>query len=308
MNRIYALLDKRLRPLIPPRIKAHYRPVSPATHDLLLEAESEFSGKPIDALSSIDDLLYGRLREFRSTIIPWIETVFNLEGRGVLEIGAGTGASTVALAEQGARVEALDVQSESVNYARKRLLAYGLTAEVVVRNGAEIEYADGSFDVVMFWASLEHMTYRERQESLFRSWRALKPDGYLVVVEVPNRLWYFDNHTSCLPFFHWLPDELATQYARQSPRQRFVKAMGASPSELARSGRGVSYHEFELSIGIEACQRVCSSLGEYLGRNPIRRAFRACTSEYRYMRLLGLQDMPRHVGWREQTLNIVIRK
>ena len=42
MNRIYALLDKRLRPLSPPRIKAHYRPVSPATHDLLLEAESEF--------------------------------------------------------------------------------------------------------------------------------------------------------------------------------------------------------------------------------------------------------------------------
>ena len=84
--------------------------------------------------------------------------------------------------------------------------------------------------------------------------------------------------------------------------------MAVSPGELPRFGRGVSYHEFELAIGLEACHRVCSSLGEYLGQNPIRRAFRACTSEYKYMRLLGLQAMPRHVGWREQTLNIVIRK
>jgi protein-L-isoaspartate O-methyltransferase len=54
--------------------------------------------------SDLKGHLTGRLASFRSVVVPWLNATMPLEGKRVLEIGAGTGASTVALAEQGARV------------------------------------------------------------------------------------------------------------------------------------------------------------------------------------------------------------
>src|ERR671927_1340389 len=54
-----------------------------------------------------DDLqnhLFNRLETNRNMIIPWLDEVKPLQGTSILEIGCGTGASTVALAEQGAAV------------------------------------------------------------------------------------------------------------------------------------------------------------------------------------------------------------
>src|SRR2546426_10445367 len=54
-----------------------------------------------------DDLashLFQRLESNRKMIVPWLDDARPLGGSSILEIGCGTGASTVALAEQGATV------------------------------------------------------------------------------------------------------------------------------------------------------------------------------------------------------------
>src|SRR5215831_3740692 len=56
----------------------------------------------------LTDHLYARLESDRSDVIPWLDASRCLLGATVLEIGCGTGSSTVALAEQGARVTAID--------------------------------------------------------------------------------------------------------------------------------------------------------------------------------------------------------
>src|SRR5690606_19591831 len=96
-----------------------------------------------------------------------------------------------------------------------------------------------------------------RLETLSTCWRLLKPGGVLVVADTPNRLVYINYHTSYLPFFDMLPDELACHYLRRSPRAGFrdsmIKALERSREHatdvLDRWGRGVSYHEFEQALG-----------------------------------------------------------
>src|SRR3954453_1804311 len=64
--------------------------------------------------------LEARLKSNRERVIPWIETFLSLPQTQVLEIGCGTGASTLALAERGANVTAIDILPNSIEVAKDR--------------------------------------------------------------------------------------------------------------------------------------------------------------------------------------------
>lgn len=88
----------------------------------------------------------------------------------------------------------------------------------------------------------------------------LAPGSFWGVIDRPNWLWWFDNHTAFLPFLHWLPDDLASDYAPHSYCS-FMKAYAlkerddATTLDFARRGRGVSYHEFDLTLDENAPRR-----------------------------------------------------
>ena len=56
----------------------------------------------------LQDHLQGRMNRARAQIIPWVSEQVPLAGKRVLEIGCGTGSSTVAFVEQKALVTAYD--------------------------------------------------------------------------------------------------------------------------------------------------------------------------------------------------------
>ncbi len=197
-----------------------------------------------------------RLRRDRMQIIPWLDRTRPLSGTRILEVGCGSGVSTVALAEQGCDVIALDVDAGLLRRAEQRCAAHGVAATFVPANAAEpldAAVADDAMEWVIFWASLEHMTLTERLSAIRSAWTLLESGGLLTVIETPNRLWLSDSHTSLLPYFNWLPDELAFEYSRFFPRSGFNDAYRepSATNMLAflRRGRGVSFHEFELAIG-----------------------------------------------------------
>lgn len=197
-----------------------------------------------------------RLDFDRTAIVRWLDGVRPLAGARILEIGCGTGSSTVALAEQGARVVAIDLVPEAVQIAQVRCGAYGLPDVVFhVADASALPPGLGEqpFDLVIFFASLEHMIFDERLRALQAAWRMLPPGGLLCLTDTPNRLWFFDTHTALLPFFHWLPDDVALAYSRFSSRPsiRDTTRDGTPEAVLAfqRYGRGVSFHEFELALG-----------------------------------------------------------
>lgn len=264
---------------------------------------------------TLEDHRINRLRRDRAVVIPWMDSVRSLRSLRVLEIGCGTGSSTVALAERGAVVTGVDLDSNGITIAKKRCELYGTKATFHLQNGADFleAQAAGSFDSIVFYASLEHMTIAERLRSLEHAWRLLPRGGICWVIETPNRLWFWDSHTSLLPFFHWLPDEVATRYARFSPRNSFASQFVTAPDNpellLARRGRGVSFHEFELAIAPAQRLHVHGSLASF--RSPLRRLWLALPgrgAKHAYRRFLVQRFPSIDPAFLEENLDFALAK
>jgi S-adenosylmethionine-dependent methyltransferase len=265
----------------------------------------------------LQDHLDRRLNSFRNKLIPWLDAARPLLGARILEIGCGTGASTVALAEQGATVTAIDIDEPSLRVAEERCAAHNVQCELVHANGAGARkfLEREPYDFVIFFACLEHMTHVERLEAMHDTWHALPRGALWCVIETPNRLWPFDDHTSRLPFFNWLPDELAFAYSRFSPREPLrssYRTLSADSMEsFLRHGRGVSFHEFDMAIADSATLDVVSSLplwSKQRGLLGLRELARRYKRKSRLERTLAAFRPDIHLGFFQPFLDLIIRK
>lgn len=266
--------------------------------------------------NGIKDQLTGRLRKFREQVIPWLDNTKRLNGSSILEVGCGTGSSTVAFAEQGAQVTAVDLDVDSLAVAEKRVSLHGLKANFVLGNGQEIDkmFKNEHFDIIIFSATLEHMTYNERVNSLKAAHSLMKSGDLLTVVETPNRLWFYDFHTALLPFYFWLPDELAFDYANRSSRNNFSEMYrDKTPEQMlhfVRRGRGVSFHDFEIAFDGANDIKVISCLETFRKK----KFFRFVTDRLkprgylRYKNFIQNHGPTFHEGFYEPWLDLIFRK
>ncbi len=202
--------------------------------------------------------IYGRMMEAESRMMPWIEEVYDVTGKSVLEIGCGTGSATIPFALRVHSIYAYDIHQASLEMAKHRAALLGVDNVnfcLLDSDWAQSEEKLKSFqesapkvDILLMMALLEHLTIKERINVLETAWTLLKPGGIIIVYETPNRINCFDWHSFWLPFFDCLPDQLALLYSVKTPRP-FFKVWEENPNEhLYRLGRGVSYHEFELAL------------------------------------------------------------
>lgn len=265
--------------------------------------------------NDLENHLFKRLDLDRKLVIPWLDTVRPLRNTSILEIGCGTGSSTVALAEQGAAVTAVDVDASSLLVASERCRTYGLEVSFAQANATEVHqlFADRHFDYIIFYAALEHMTMEERMSAMRATWQMLSLGGLWCVIDTPNRLWYYDAHTSLLPFHMWLPDELAFAYSRFSPRQnyreRYREYTDEARLDFLRRGRGVSFHEFELAMNPVKALRIKSSLNVTNRERGLLGFLKwRLSNEYRYISLLRRIAPDLHEGFLQSSLYLIIEK
>ncbi|QDE96264.1 methyltransferase [Myxococcus xanthus] len=210
--------------------------------------------------SDIADHVDGRYNRCVDHVLPWLARYTKLGKANVVELGCGTGSSTAAFAQVARHVTGYDIHAPSVRAAQSRMKALGLrNVDTRVVEPAKLleqlrQENPGGADIFVLYAVLEHQTPAERLETLRTGWDLLRPGGLLVIVDTPNRLVYFDAHTSLMPFFHFLPPELGWPYASRSPRENFRDSMAQASAEdapmlLTRWGLGVSHHELELALG-----------------------------------------------------------
>jgi len=265
--------------------------------------------------TDLQNHLHCRLDKYRETVIPWLNHVIPLSGSRILEIGCGTGSSTVALAEQGADVTAVDVLETSLVVARDRCAAYGLHANFHCANATHVHkiLAGQHFDLIIFFATLEHMTISERIVAMENTWDMLSPGSFWCLKETPNRLWHYDSHTSQLPFYLWLPDDLAFLYSQFSPRKNFCDLYRDisedSMLDFLRRGRGVSFHEFELTMKRAEALDVVSSFPIFVReRNVFRKVAWMLSKKGRYESFLARVGPKIHRGFYQESLDLIIRK
>ena len=75
----------------------------------------------------------------------------------VLEVGIGAGTDFMQWVRAGAKAYGVDLTEEAVEHAKKRLDAYGLSAEEVrVADAENLPYPDNTFDLVYSWGVIHH--------------------------------------------------------------------------------------------------------------------------------------------------------
>ena len=132
-----------------------------------------------------------------------------VQGRVVLDLGAGMGGLAVALMRElgplGLRLHAMDYNPHYCRIARLRARRYALDLPVVVGVGEQLPYPSASFDLVVCLDVLEHVA--DPALVLAEIHRVLRPGG-VALVTVPNRHAFRDPHYH-LPLINWLPRPLA---------------------------------------------------------------------------------------------------
>lgn len=255
-----------------------------------------------------------RYRVFEQWVATWLLPAMpNHAGMTALEIGSGTGSSTLAFASQVGKVFSFEIDGKATAAARERLAYFGLD---------NVEFHDGQFnsqsafvrsgqrvDLVVFCAVLEHMTETERSDALRTSWAMLNPGGLLVVADTPNRFAVYDDHTSLLPYYSALPASIQAQYAVHSARADFRNSIAATRQEdmavtLARWGSGISYHDFELALGKDIHEHIVLD-----GYEPALLSMYPDKIDDALMRIaFDHYEIPAHRAFTRNLLHFVLRK
>ena len=106
-----------------------------------------------------------------------------VEGRCVLEVGAGSGRDTLALAVAGARAVVLDYSPASLALVRRQAMERGISVALVQADALAMPFRDGTFDVLFHQGLLEH--FRNPLPLLLENARVTAHGGR-VIVDVPQ--------------------------------------------------------------------------------------------------------------------------
>jgi SAM-dependent methyltransferase len=118
-------------------------------------------------------------------LVAFLLSRLDVNGKRVLEVGAGTGRDSLALAKRGARVVTVDYSDQSLRLTHG---VAGSQLDIACGDALALPFADASFDIVFHQGLLEH--FRAPLDLLRENHRVLKPGGHLLV-DVPQRWHYY---------------------------------------------------------------------------------------------------------------------
>jgi SAM-dependent methyltransferase len=153
---------------------------------------AEISRSALEAAHTPSERLAADEQQVQRYLDPPMDTVYPLEfayallgsvrGRTVLDLGCGSGEKTLLLARRGAKVIGLDVSSDLIRLAERRLALNNLAgaATLIVGSAHELPIATSTLDVVFGVAVLHHLDLALASREVHR---VLKPGGRAIFQE-----------------------------------------------------------------------------------------------------------------------------
>jgi len=123
-----------------------------------------------------------------SSDLPKIEEFIDLNGKRLLEIGCGDGRLTALLAGKAKAITAIDPDDSSLETARRKINGVNF----LIGSGEKLDFADDTFDIVLFGYSLHH---QDCVKALAQAGRVARPNGQILIIE-PNHAGEFSRLVS----------------------------------------------------------------------------------------------------------------
>jgi len=105
-----------------------------------------------------------------------IEEFVQLNGKTLLDIGCGDGRLTALLAGKADAITAIDPDNSRIETARRNINGVNFR----VGSGEELDFAEETFDIVLFSYSLHH---QDCAKALAEARRAARHDGQILIIE-----------------------------------------------------------------------------------------------------------------------------
>ncbi len=114
-------------------------------------------------------------------VLRWIDELAIPTGEKVLEIGCGAGRCTVALAQRGYFIHAMDSVEGMMNSTQEHAIEAGVNSSVATSLGDahNLAFPDGSFGLVLAVGVIPYLHFP--QTALKEMARVLRPGGFLLV-------------------------------------------------------------------------------------------------------------------------------
>lgn len=120
----------------------------------------------------------GQIAATKAAQMPYMQP-----GRRVLYLGVGAGEDALLAARRGVRLTCIDLAPRMIKRVRRRLVAEGLTAELICGNAFDHDRSTW-YDVVACNYFLNCFREAEMVRMLEHAARLLKPDGHLLIADV----------------------------------------------------------------------------------------------------------------------------
>jgi ubiquinone/menaquinone biosynthesis C-methylase UbiE len=134
--------------------------------------------KEVYAEASSEGAIY---RDRSRTVLEWLDELAVPRTDRVLEIGCGAGVMSVAMAQRGYLVEAVDSLADMLNSTRRRAAGAGMSSSIFTSLGDAhlLPFPDRAFSLVLAIGVLPYL--HSPNKALAEMARVLKPGGFLLV-------------------------------------------------------------------------------------------------------------------------------
>lgn len=117
-------------------------------------------------------------------VIGQLLSLTPLRGKIVVEVGAGSGRDSLALATQGATIIMLDYSQDALRLMREQAQQVGLKAALIRGDAFHLPFREGSVDIIFHQGLLEHFTRPDK--ILAENYYVLKHGGF-ALADVPQK-------------------------------------------------------------------------------------------------------------------------
>ena len=118
------------------------------------------------------------------TVADVVSSKRTIKNAMVLDIGCGSGGTSVEFVARRAKVVAIDIRKKYIMLVQSLLRANGINFGPEVCDAHSLSFKDSEFDCIILQDVIEHVTYPER--ILSEAARVLRPNG-VIYLSTPNR-------------------------------------------------------------------------------------------------------------------------